>query len=153
MIDGTPPRAGVPGVKVRAKTLRGRFCCLGCLGSVDRSVGGASSQQHRAIDRLDRRSNNQTNNCSWQLTRNTERPIIPDRIERGAMDMTLNEIVAQYRPYETMPEFWEGLENYRHGIYRSPYDSDGSAQNGVKGQAWDRGANAAMRAITAGLLP
>jgi hypothetical protein len=66
--------------------------------------------------------------------------------------MTLDQIIADYRPYETMPEFWEGFENSRRGIYRSPYDFDGRAQNGVKGQAWDRGANAAMRAITAGLL-
>jgi hypothetical protein len=48
-------------------------------------------------------------------------------------------IFAQYRPYDSMPEFEEGFKAYQlDGPHRrDPYD-------GVKAQAWDRGANAAM---------
>jgi hypothetical protein len=48
-------------------------------------------------------------------------------------------IKAQYRPYDTMPEFKEGFDAYQaKGAHRrDPYD-------GVKAQAWDRGANTAM---------
>jgi hypothetical protein len=48
-------------------------------------------------------------------------------------------IRAQYRPYDTMPEFQEGFDDW--GKYDRPtafkYDD-------VAGQAYDRGANAAM---------
>jgi hypothetical protein len=48
-------------------------------------------------------------------------------------------VKAQYRPYDTLPEFEEGFEAYGHdGPHRrNPHD-------GCKAQAWDRGANAAM---------
>jgi hypothetical protein len=51
----------------------------------------------------------------------------------------LARIKAQYRPYDTLPEFEEGYDAYgKDGAHRrNPYD-------GYKGQAWDRGANAAM---------
>jgi hypothetical protein len=51
----------------------------------------------------------------------------------------LARIVAQYRPYDSMPEFQEGFDAYqaRGSLRRDPYD-------GVKAQAWDRGADAAM---------
>ncbi len=51
----------------------------------------------------------------------------------------LARIRHEYRPYDTMPEFQEGFDAYqRDGAFRhDPYD-------GVKAQAWDRGANAAM---------
>jgi hypothetical protein len=51
----------------------------------------------------------------------------------------LARIRHEYRPYDTMPEFQEGFRAYQlDGAHRrDPYD-------GVKGQAWDRGANAAM---------
>jgi hypothetical protein len=51
----------------------------------------------------------------------------------------LARIRHQYRPYDTMPEFQEGFDAYqKKGALRNdPYD-------GVKAQAWDRGANAAM---------
>jgi hypothetical protein len=48
-------------------------------------------------------------------------------------------IRAQYRPYEGMPEFREGFDAYQaHGYGLS------DPCEGVKAQAWDRGANAAM---------
>jgi hypothetical protein len=51
----------------------------------------------------------------------------------------LARIKFQYRPYDTMPEFDEGFTSYQSDCARrrDPYD-------GVKSQAWDRGANAAM---------
>jgi hypothetical protein len=50
----------------------------------------------------------------------------------------LTEIVADYAPYETLAAFGEGFVAYQHGTYRNPYE-------GLNAQAWDRGANAAMR--------
>jgi hypothetical protein len=49
-------------------------------------------------------------------------------------------IKAQYRPYDTLPEFEEGFRAYQlDGAHRlNPHCST------VAGQAWDRGANAAM---------
>jgi hypothetical protein len=51
----------------------------------------------------------------------------------------LARITAEYRPYDTMPEFQEGFDaDQKDGAFRrDPYD-------GVKAQAWDRGANTAM---------
>jgi hypothetical protein len=54
-------------------------------------------------------------------------------------DAILARIKFQYRPYDAMPEFQEGFDAYQaHGY--GPSD----AYDGVKAQAWDRGANAAM---------
>jgi hypothetical protein len=52
----------------------------------------------------------------------------------------LARICAEYRPYDAMPSFREGFDAYgKDGAHRlNPYGSD------VDGQAWDRGANAAM---------
>jgi hypothetical protein len=54
-------------------------------------------------------------------------------------DAILEYIRSQYRPYDSMPEFSEGMKAYHlDGAHRrNPYD-------GVAAQAWDRGANAAM---------
>jgi hypothetical protein len=56
----------------------------------------------------------------------------------------LEYIKAQYRPYDTMPEFQEGFDAYRQdGPHRmNPWD--GYKEHGLKAQAWARGANAAM---------
>jgi hypothetical protein len=52
-------------------------------------------------------------------------------------DAILARIVREYRPYDTMPEFGEGFADYQAHRRHENYDS-------VKGQAYDRGANAAM---------
>jgi hypothetical protein len=51
----------------------------------------------------------------------------------------LARIRHEYRPYDSMPEFEEGFRAYQldGATRRDPYE-------GVKAQAWDRGANAAM---------
>ena len=46
-------------------------------------------------------------------------------------------ICFDYRPYDTMPEFEEGFADHQARRLHEKYD-------GVKGQAYDRGANAAM---------
>jgi hypothetical protein len=52
---------------------------------------------------------------------------------------TLAEIRADYRPYDTLPEFEVGFQDYMAGRFRHrDYD-------GVAGQAYDRGSNAAMQ--------
>jgi hypothetical protein len=53
---------------------------------------------------------------------------------------TFNEIAAEYAPYHQMKEFQVGAQDYMDGNHRN-----GDNYNGVAGQAWDRGANAAMR--------
>jgi hypothetical protein len=55
-------------------------------------------------------------------------------------DAILARIRHEYRPYDSMPEFDEGFRAYQiDGSHRlDPYS------DGVKAQAWDRGANAAM---------
>ena len=55
----------------------------------------------------------------------------------------LARIVADYRPFDILAEFWEGFAAYhrRHVFWRNPYQND----KGVKKQAWDRGAKAAMQ--------
>jgi hypothetical protein len=67
---------------------------------------------------------------------------ISDATEAAAI---LSRIKAQYRPYDTLPEFTEGFDAYqaRAAHRRNPYE-DGRRYGGVKAQAWDRGANAAM---------
>jgi hypothetical protein len=52
-------------------------------------------------------------------------------------DAILAQIVRDYRPYDTMPEFGEGFAGHQ---VRQRHEND----DGVKGQAYDRGANAAM---------
>ena len=53
---------------------------------------------------------------------------------------TFPELAEEYAPYHTFPAFQRGAQDYMDGIYECPYGS-----GGVDGQAWDRGAEAAMR--------
>jgi hypothetical protein len=55
----------------------------------------------------------------------------------------LARIVAKYRGYHVLAEFWQGFKAcQRDSVLRcNPYRDD----EGVKAQAWDRGANAAMQ--------
>lgn len=55
----------------------------------------------------------------------------------------LTEIVKSYRPYDTIEAFREGFVGYQNGALANPYD--GQPAKGVQAQAWDRGAEAAMR--------
>jgi hypothetical protein len=55
---------------------------------------------------------------------------------------TFNEIAHEYRPYHTMQEFQIGSESYMDGRYENPYHA---ANDGLRAQAWDRGAECAMR--------
>jgi hypothetical protein len=52
-------------------------------------------------------------------------------------DLTATEI-ERYAPYHTFPEFAEGYADYTAGLRGIGYD-------GVQGQAYDRGAECAMR--------
>jgi len=54
--------------------------------------------------------------------------------------MTLAELRNEYRPYDTLPAFDEGFRDYQLGNY-----SYGARYHGVAGQAWDRGAECAMK--------
>ena len=70
---------------------------------------------------------------------------------RTQIERTIDEMIAagksepeilaairhEYRPYDTMPEFDEGFADYRARRRDKDYD-------GVAGQAYDRGANAAL---------
>lgn len=51
---------------------------------------------------------------------------------------TFNQIAAEYAPYNLFPEFQHGAEAYMDRLYTNPYDN-------VAAQAWDRGAEAAMK--------
>jgi hypothetical protein len=53
------------------------------------------------------------------------------------MEMSQAEI-ERYAPYHTFPEFAEGYADYKAGLRDIGYD-------GVGGQAYDRGAECAMR--------
>jgi hypothetical protein len=55
----------------------------------------------------------------------------------------LDRIVATYRPYHILAEFWQGFKACRRdSVLRcNPYRDD----EGVKAQAWDRGADVAMQ--------
>jgi|GEM_PF-4429804 hypothetical protein len=57
----------------------------------------------------------------------------------------LTKIVEDYRPYDTLEAFGEGFVAYQAGVYRNPYDGKNELRAQVNAQAWDRGANAAMR--------
>lgn len=74
-------------------------------------------------------------------------------------DRVLTAIVAEYRPYDTLDAFGEGFAAYQvDGPFReNPYDDDAvivavtveearrALPREINAQAWDRGANAAMR--------
>ena len=53
-------------------------------------------------------------------------------------------LTSDYSPYVA---FWEGFVDYRHGLYRNPYDAVPTQD--VEFQAWDRGQEAGMRAARA----
>jgi hypothetical protein len=55
----------------------------------------------------------------------------------------LDRIVATYRPYHILAEFWQGFKAcQRDSVFRcNPYRDD----EGVKAQAWDRGASVALQ--------
>lgn len=52
--------------------------------------------------------------------------------------MTLDELCAEYAPYDRMVEFKEGFVDYQIGIDHKYY-------SGTKAQAYDRGRECAMR--------
>jgi hypothetical protein len=61
-----------------------------------------------------------------------------------AKDLTAAEhkaMEARYDGYHHCAEFWVGFVDYQHGRYNCPH----GWTNSVAGQAWDRGAEAAMR--------
>jgi hypothetical protein len=54
---------------------------------------------------------------------------------------TFPEIAAEYAPYDTLPEFQLGSQDYMDRRHDNPF----GIEQGLKAQAWDRGAEAAMR--------
>ncbi len=52
--------------------------------------------------------------------------------------LDIDALKAEYAPYHTMPEFQQGFDDYNMGELASDI-------GGVAGQAYDRGAEAAMR--------
>jgi hypothetical protein len=62
-----------------------------------------------------------------------------------ANEARLVEIRADYRPYDTLPAFDQGFADYQNRIRANPYDGLRGPGDGLKAQAWDRGANAAMQ--------
>jgi hypothetical protein len=53
----------------------------------------------------------------------------------------LDRIVAKYRPYHVLDEFWQGFRASRRDsvLRRNPHG------DGLKGDAWDRGSDVAMQ--------
>jgi hypothetical protein len=47
-----------------------------------------------------------------------------------------------YRPYNVMPEFTQGIEDYTNGRHENPHGT-----TNVAAQAWDRGSEYAMRVV------
>jgi hypothetical protein len=63
---------------------------------------------------------------------------IDDMIAAGKSEQEILAVIRhEYRPYDTMPEFDEGFADYQARRRDKDYD-------GVAGQAYDRGANAAL---------
>ena len=60
-----------------------------------------------------------------------------------AKEERLAEIRHDYRPYDTFPEFDDGFLDYQKSAHANPYE--GNPSEGLKAQAWDRGAEAASR--------
>jgi hypothetical protein len=57
----------------------------------------------------------------------------------------LTKIVEDYRPYDTLEAFGEGFVDYQAGSFKNRYECDKTPRGQVNAQAWDRGADAAMR--------
>jgi hypothetical protein len=58
--------------------------------------------------------------------------------------MTKRPMPSDYRPYDTMPAFSEGITDYMEGRFDNPYTDP---RDGVKAQAHARGSEYAMRVI------
>jgi hypothetical protein len=56
--------------------------------------------------------------------------------------MTTRPHPADYAPYNRFPEFVEGISAYMAGVHENPYRDP---RQGLGAQAWDRGAEFAMR--------
>ena len=64
--------------------------------------------------------------------------LFDETMKRGDAQMTLTQDdIERYAPYHTLPAFEGGYRDYLRGLDRSP--------EGVDGQAYDRGAECAMR--------
>jgi hypothetical protein len=57
----------------------------------------------------------------------------------GEPTRSLGEIASDYAPYNKFPTFYEGVEDYRAGVFDRRY------ANGLDQQAYDRGSECAMR--------
>lgn len=55
-------------------------------------------------------------------------------------------IKAEYAPYDRFPAFWDGYDDYKNGRKLWMWRPDA---NSADAQAYDRGAEAAMRVIQA----
>jgi hypothetical protein len=66
-------------------------------------------------------------------------------MNKQANEARLVEIRADYRPYDTLPAFDQGFADYQNRVRANPYDGLREPGDRLKAQAWDRGANAAMR--------
>jgi hypothetical protein len=51
----------------------------------------------------------------------------------------------------TLDAFGEGFVDYQASVHRNRYEDDKTPRGQVNAQAWDRGANAAMRGMQAAL--
>ena len=49
-----------------------------------------------------------------------------------------------YSPYDTLPAFDRGIDDYISGRFENPYTDP---RDGVKAQAWDRGSEYSMRVV------
>jgi hypothetical protein len=68
-----------------------------------------------------------------------------NKMSNQTREARLVEIRADYRPYDTLPAFDQGFADYQNRLRVNPYDGLRGPGDGLKAQAWDRGANAAMR--------
>ena len=66
-------------------------------------------------------------------------------LSRSTAANILAEIRHLDRPYDTLPAFDEGFADYQAGSFKNRYELDKTARGQVNAQAYDRGANAAMR--------
>jgi hypothetical protein len=59
-------------------------------------------------------------------------------------DIEVRPMPEDYEPYNTLPEFDQGISDYMEGRYDNPYTDP---RDGVKAQAHDRGSEYAMRVV------
>jgi hypothetical protein len=60
------------------------------------------------------------------------------------IEQTKRPMPSDYRPYDQFPEFSEGIDDYMSGKFENPYTDP---RDGVKAQAWARGAEYTSRVI------